>query len=497
MVSDGIARYHVQVRMLTKRHRYDALTTSNEVSYQNGVSLMNLAFAEACGSILTNYCWSESQADSSRSVAESCLDPKNVFFGIDVWAQNNTGITHPRITYPKKGGGGTNTGVAVAKLADIGLSAGIFAPAWSFEHFPGRGREVERTIWEGKALASDIDCSCGNAGSRHQPTGPSIIQHARPYPAGSETFFHTDFARAFSSRAEEGSGKVTEDHIFSTQLGAQSLLPLPQPYGDQSIHPCITHRWEEFFHQGKLVIESPNCSTPNISDKQELGLWTPLYKVNMPADGSLHLKMVFRRFLPTGSLNPSLYLKITNHGDHSTQLLPIEELEYIGEINTIVGTLQADKNMRLEEVGLHLSGVCGQWSAPILEIYLISIVPTGHRPDPYPYARTIHNIRVEDRGDGENAHILLCWEYLDTKPRTPGMPYSELTGPFSSFTVNLDGLRGVCGPVAPRAYALEHTVAKHVLETLADKEVEVEIVGHGFDGAVLACGTTTLFMRIK
>jgi hypothetical protein len=36
-----------------------------------------------------------------------------------------------------------------------------------------------------------------------------------------------------------------------------------------------------------------------------------------------------------------------------------------------------------------------------------------------------------------------------------------------------------------------------VLETLADKEVEVEIVGHGFDGAVLACGTTTLSMRIK
>jgi hypothetical protein len=457
---------------------------------------MNLAFAEACGSILTNYCWSESQARSSRSIAESSLDPRNVFFGIDVWAQNNTGITHPRTTFPRKGGGGTNTGVAVSKLAEIGLSAGIFAPAWSFEHFPGRGRSVEQTVWEGEALPSDIECSCGNAGSRHQPTGSSIVQHARLNPAGSETFFHTDFTRAFTSHTCGGWGEVPESHVVYAQLGAQSLLSLPTQAEDGSRFPHITHRWENYFDQGKLVVEPRDCSTAGTSYNQDLDLWTPLYKVNMPADGSLRLKIVFRRFLPTGSLIPSMYLKVSDRKDHSTQLLSMVASVDVCNIDTIIGPLHADRNMRLEEFGLHLSGSCGQWTAPILEIYSISIVPIGHHPDPYPYSRAINNIRAENRGDGENAHTVLCWGYSDPIARTPGMPYSELTGPFSNFTVKLDELRGVCGPRAPRAYALEHIVAKHVFEALVDKEVEVEIIGVGFDGAILACGTTTLSMHI-
>jgi hypothetical protein len=457
---------------------------------------MNLVFAEACGSILTNYCWSETQARSSRSLAESRLDPRNVFFGVDVWAQNNTGITHPRTTFPKKGGGGTNTGVAVSKLAETGLSAGIFAPAWSFEHFPGRGRSVERTVWDGEALPSDIECSCGNAGSRHQPTGSPIVQHARLNPAGSEAFFYTDFTRAFSSHTDVGWGEVSESHVRYTQLGAQSLLPLLTQAEDQRNFPRITYRWEEYFDQGKLVIEPRDCSTAGTSNNQDLDLWTPLYKVNMPADGSLHLKMVFRRSFAFGSLIPSMYLKVTDGGDHSTQLLPVVASDDVCTIDTIIGPLHADRDMRLEEFGLHFSGFCGQRTAPILEIYSISIVPIGHHPDPYPYSRAINNIRVENRGDGENTHKMLFWDYSDPKARTAGMPYSELTGPFSCFTIRLDGLRGVCGPRAPRAYALEHIVANHVLEALVDKEVEVEIIGLGFDGAILACGTTTLSMCI-
>ena len=72
---------------------------------------------------------------------------KSIYFGVDVWAQNKSSFTHPRVTYPEYGGGGTNTGVALARLSDTGQSVGIFAPAWSFEHFPGHERDVERTVW--------------------------------------------------------------------------------------------------------------------------------------------------------------------------------------------------------------------------------------------------------------------------------------------------------------------------------------------------------------
>ena len=39
------------------------------------------------------------------------LQPDRISFGIDVWAQNTGTPGPPRITFPPKGGGGTNTGL--------------------------------------------------------------------------------------------------------------------------------------------------------------------------------------------------------------------------------------------------------------------------------------------------------------------------------------------------------------------------------------------------
>jgi hypothetical protein len=470
--------------------RYDALTTSNEISYQNSLSVMNLTFAEACGGILTNYCWSESQANASKSIAaQSCLAPSNVYFGIDVWAQNNTGITHPRTTYPKRGGGGTNTGVAVAKLADLGLSAGIFAPAWSFEHFPGHGREVEQAVWEGEALPSNIECSCGNAGSRHQPTGFSIFKHAKLSPAGSETFFHTDFTRTFGRLVDKERSGQSRNNALHAQLGAQSPLPLPLPFTDLNKRSRISHRLEEDFSRSKLVIEFHNYPTPGNSDNQGLNCWIPLYKVNMPADGSLRLTMTCCSLITTGGLVPSLYLKLVSHEDESTHLLSIDATGDVCTVDTIVGVQHVNKNVRLGELGFHLGGSHGEGITPILEIDSISIVPIGYLVTPC--ERTIHKIRVGNRGEGENTHIRVWWDYVDAQPLTQGVPHSELTGPFSYFIIKLDGMR------VGRAYALEHIVPEDLLETLGDKEVAVEITGVGFDGSTLACATTTLRMCIE
>lgn len=155
------------------------------MSYQNGLTPYNLPFAETCGSILTNYCWEESQAKDSKTFAlRSGFKPEKVYFGIDVFAQGGG-----RTTYPKERGGGTNTGVAVAKLAELGMSACLFAPAWSFEHFHPHGREIEKVVWEGEALPVGIECPCKDMVKCHQPTvGSSVLEHARTFPAGSETF---------------------------------------------------------------------------------------------------------------------------------------------------------------------------------------------------------------------------------------------------------------------------------------------------------------------
>jgi hypothetical protein len=425
---------------------------------------------------LTNYCWRESQASNSNHVAEeSGFSSENVHFGIDVWAQNNTGFTHPRSTYPKKGGGGTNTGIAVAKLAQMGLSAGVFAPAWSFEHFPGRGRELERVMWEGAALSSDINCSCGDALSRHQPTqGFTMTQHARLFPAGSESFFYTNFDRAFATHAggEEPKGEAFDDSVLHTQPGVQSILPLPTLSIER---PRFSHRLENSTHQSKLIVEAHQEIVSAIC-------WLPLYKLNMPANGSLQLAVTCRNLWPVeGAL--SIYLKFLDYQE--PQLVPIDMAESICTIKAVVGK-SPHSDIRIDELGFHFDGSCGgEETMAVLEIYSISIIPLQHSQNSDMH--TIHGARLERCGDGENKHIRLHWKCTDNAAvRVRGLPYSEITGPFSHFVVRLAGIR--VGSV----YGLECIIGKGFVKMPESKEVVAEITGIGFDGQRLACQTTTL-----
>jgi hypothetical protein len=456
--------------------RYDALTMSNEVQYQNGLTNSNICFAEACGNILTNYCWDGPQASKSKKVAlESGFPSENVYFGIDVWAQNYYGLTNPRTTYPKKGGGGTNTGVAVAKLAELGFSAGIFGPAWSFEHFPGRGRELERVIWEGQPLPADIDCSCGNLLSRHQQTqGSAIVQHARLFPAGSKSFFYTDFSRAFAFHTgQEGQDReIRDNNALLSQLGVQSIIPLPSP----PLHPCgLTHTVESSTRQSKLIITAHG----NLTSKK---YWLPLHNLNMSAIGGLRIVITCRTLQPlTGDLG--VYLKFSNC--HEPQLLPVDKIEHVHTIEAIVSA-SSQPPSQVQELGIysdHLSG--SDQTTPVLEIHSISITVSRHNKTPA--TQTIHNVRIVSCGEGENKHVRLSWEYGDRDALgTHGMPYSEITGPFSHFDLEIDG------SAAGRCYALECILSKDVAEMLGTKEVDMKIKGIGFDGQTLACQTTIL-----
>jgi hypothetical protein len=90
---------------------YDALDCDNKVKYQNGLTEKNLAFAKAAGKLFTNYKWTEEKASKAVEVAKrEGMKQDDVYFGVDVWAQN-VGMKPPRVTYPAKGGGGTASGL--------------------------------------------------------------------------------------------------------------------------------------------------------------------------------------------------------------------------------------------------------------------------------------------------------------------------------------------------------------------------------------------------
>lgn len=96
---------------------YDALDCDNEVKYQNSLTSKNLDFARSADYLFTNYKWTrEKIQEASEFAAQSDIVPSHVYFGIDVWAQNTNMPGPPRITFPPKGGGGTNTGLVCYPL---------------------------------------------------------------------------------------------------------------------------------------------------------------------------------------------------------------------------------------------------------------------------------------------------------------------------------------------------------------------------------------------
>ncbi|KAF2855097.1 glycoside hydrolase family 85 protein [Plenodomus tracheiphilus IPT5] len=452
---------------------YDALTTSNKVSYQNALNTSNITFAKACGSLLTNYCWTEADAESSKQLAlRNDISLCKVFFGIDVWAQNTTTLSHPRVTYPEKGGGGTNTGVAVAKLTTLGLSAGIFAPAWSFEHFPNHEREVERAIWEGEKLPSDLTCTCGDCPSRHQANAEyAISKHAQEFAAGSENFFYTDSSPAFGRRSD--GKKDLSGRSLHAQLGQQSILPQPKRVANDSI--TLTHFLDDTTIEPTLVIEATTISPPADPRIKQSDPWLylPLYNLNMPLTRKLQLRSSLRKPAFPTALEIEVYIKI--HGDY--QILPTTQIRNGLFIDTILSGQQGTSAHVIEELGVRARGIATiKGPARVLWISSIGITPVS-KHQVWQNA-SITNVHTIHRGATETQQLRLRWSYEDATSTTAaqGMPQSDITGLVSYFHIKIDERD------LGRAYALEHVISPDIVTKVGDPEVIVEIMGVGFDG---------------
>ncbi|PZD02357.1 glycosyl hydrolase family 85 protein [Pyrenophora tritici-repentis] len=324
---------------------YDALTTSNKIAYQNTLNSSNFQFAAACGNILTNYCWKEADAEKSLQLALGKeLLSQSIFFGIDVWAQNKSSFTHPRVTYPEYGGGGTNTGVAVDELSRLGLSAGIFAPAWSYEHFPDNERAVERAVWEGTPITKDVECTCGDCELRHRPNKDfAIIRTATEWPAGSEYFFYTDFNRAFGIHGDEEKD-IFDAHSRHAQLGSQSILPRPitRHFDNEAIG--LSYRLSSNAITACLAIEA---TQKHLADDGNGELSLPLYTLDMPTDAFLQVETYTRSLLPEmSSVHVSLYLKTSK----TVCLLPVAKA---ASLQWMTNSLNyQDPEERIEELGV-------------------------------------------------------------------------------------------------------------------------------------------------
>ncbi|CAM9289135.1 unnamed protein product [Ectocarpus fasciculatus] len=125
---------------------YDSVTAEGKLEWQDRLNGENRVFFDACDGIFSNYAW---KADYPSACAlEAQARRYDVYMGIDTFGRGTWG------------GGGFDVDKALGKIRRAGVSAALFAPAWTMEAEttgggqvdpdPGRGgwQEVEQEFSE-------------------------------------------------------------------------------------------------------------------------------------------------------------------------------------------------------------------------------------------------------------------------------------------------------------------------------------------------------------
>lgn len=460
---------------------YDALTIDNKVDYQNGLTEKNVPFALGADSLFTNYKWTKAKLEQSKIISQwHGLSPKEVQFGIDVWAQCTDMPGPPRVTFPAKNGGGTNTGLGLDTLAENGFAAAVFGPGWTHEHFStssAGGQSVaecvEQAMWEGMPLPHELDCDCRKGKPHHTKEYQQnpINKYAREFPTGSPTFFQTDFRGAFEHSAE------SDGLAFRSRLGSQAVLPhlLPTP------EPSNRFMYAELPNralQGLMIrVKMPGaqCTKQNLSNRKTLRLC--LYKLNMPANGSLEVAVDYTFMQKRGQATVGFY---TAYKTPSTSTLDYQDsiigYPYPGKTeHTSINITSETIGSRLVELGVYCTGHNGMVKHDkLLRVFNVTIQPKAQAQTVW----SINNVQVLDRIHAEGFQRRLVWSWSGSTDSWPDdLPWSKTTGPFSRFVVCFGGIE------IGEAHCNEFVLQSSDFEKCeAGREVEVVIRGIYFDG---------------
>lgn len=506
--------------------RYDALTTWNIIKYQNSLTAWNIDFALAAGSILTNYAWTPTLAERARTLAAARgLAQENVYFGLDVWAQNvppngDGGGRHQRTTWPRPpSGGGTGTGLGVAKLAALGFSAGVFAPGWPYEHFGAPdGRAVDRAMWEGQPpLPADLPCECAPIGVVGPHAGvpyerSPILRGARAWPAGTEAFFHTDLRGAFRWDAKEGvwwaqvaqqapgfeegsvpvyvTAAVVGGGGPSVEAGAPVVGRLhSRIMRTEPVRQLISLELEgsEGVEKGQRLTANVPLVTLGISTPRAVEVWIRYRVLN--ARGKLFLRAIS----PRGHEAVSRLL-FDNDGDDDDD----HDDEKKGKIRTARIELAPIDDGRVElrrlEIGLgaapRLENLppTSTTAIDVLEIFAVTIQP----------ADTVHpKVVLPDLSITHGRRVTWAVSWDDPTTRDPDLPWSAVTGPCAFFEVKIGD-----SPAA-RTYAVEYYLSDAEVAAVVSSSrgtendgIEVAVAAFGFDRTLLGQATARLPRRM-
>jgi hypothetical protein len=469
-------------------------------------------FAKASGSIMTNYFWDKGLLnDGVKYAKDNHIPLDTVYFGSDCWGatgrqtfgfaekvdfdkgileNNNSSDSHWG-----KGYGGAATGLVVNVLAntDSRLGTAIFAQGWAYEHF-SPGTLVDRFMWEGKpdlttylstllpdkTTRFDINCNCPGSLKNHLRTDfrdSPITKFAKRYAAGSYSFFHTDYADAYSYQG--GS--------WQAHLGQQSILPTP---GERTTPITISPPSNA---SGTILaqFDGDKCTIGAIIDDGS----------KFSNETTLKAELTLHTLNVDGKRNPDItitYQRLGEFPEVKIQLIALvggtpKPLDLSGQVEERGSRTLEVRNTHDSIIALGISvqgpvNAIPDRFADLIDIFELTVKPSGVN---YP-TTAIESVALGRYDKGAIPHIRLAWSIPTTTPISEYLPYSSITQHVSHFVVRteVEEWGRVYIKELGRAYALSFILDKDLYNGLKDKCKKEQkeankfvIEGYAFDGS--------------
>ena len=202
-----------------------------------------------------------------------------------------------------------------------------------------------------------------------------------------------------------------------------------------------------------------------------------LFKLNMPADGTLEALVRFSKPRVARSVRLGFYAAYKVSGKQEIAYKHSEILHSISLDTHRMSISYQGAGNRLVEFGVYCEKSV-EMSRPLnlLQIERLVISP-HHRLISRDF--TIYNVHAIRRGEDPYAERRLAWQWRgEDEARPDGIPWSKTTGPFSYFKISIQ--RREVG----KAYGIEFPVRAEDIESsrTTDESIEIQISGILFGG---------------
>lgn len=388
----------------------------------------------------------------------------------------------------------------MAALGQGEFSTAVFAPGWSYEHFDTSltksadaaaattmARAVDRSVWQGVPLPVDVGCDCRKGKPHHTKDYRKhpILRHAREYPAGSSSYFHSDFAKAF----------IKDSVGFRSRLGSQAILP-----------HNIADTGKESLTQKLYTCFEEDCLCIRVTSPARRKEWPETTAIDVPrgttASHPQRIRLCLFKLNMTCEDDVCAIIEMANAqisvGFYAAyQGIDRRKLEYryhaifperpsasvTRYLNTTEIRLQAPATeFQLVEFGVSCQGYYSEEPDQLL----LTLRTLTIRPyDESDHSFFINGITVSRSGAGNDIEAQLVWRWGGSKGKWPkGIPWSATTGPFSHFAIVIDNQE------VGTAHCLEFPLRDEDHETSGNEQVAVLIRGHLFGGGTIASAST-------